>query len=103
MDRVDIRTVDIAKGEEYSPMLWTSDPMKRFASKHDRDVLYMLYDGRCAICKHELGIRFEVDHLVPYSEHRSTKLWNLQPLCQACHLDKHYASGKQKFSNIQMY
>ena len=62
--------------------------MRRLASKRERYVLFRLQDGRCAICGEELGDRFEVDHLVPFSENGVTKLCNLQALCLGCHSAK---------------
>jgi 5-methylcytosine-specific restriction endonuclease McrA len=61
--------------------------MRRCASKRERDLLFILHDGRCAVCGNELG-EFEIDHIQPVSEKGPTKLWNMQPLCLICHSQK---------------
>jgi 5-methylcytosine-specific restriction endonuclease McrA len=78
--------------------------MGRFASKRQRELLYLLYDGRCAICQEDLE-QFEADHLTPYSQQGVTQLWNLQPLCLKCHSEKTLASAigaSSKRSRITM-
>ena len=67
--------------------------MRRFANKRERGLLIRLQNGCCAICQRELGLRFEVDHLVPFSQNGSTKLCNLQALCLECHSRKSCAKA----------
>src|ERR1700746_2447549 len=60
--------------------------IKRVASKRQRESLFLLYRGRCAICGNDLDPdNFEVDHLIPFSKGGKTVISNLQPLCKTCH------------------
>lgn len=68
--------------------------MRRLATRTQRDLLAILQDFRCAICKRDLPDDFECDHLVPFSEGGETTLQNLQALCPSCHLDKTRAQAK---------
>ncbi|MGA1416710.1 MAG: HNH endonuclease [Candidatus Nanopelagicaceae bacterium] len=70
--------------------------MRRIATKRERDLLWILQNGRCAICGCELN-SFDVDHVVPFSRKGETTIWNLQPLCVTCHKSKH--SSKSSDSN----
>jgi 5-methylcytosine-specific restriction endonuclease McrA len=60
----------------------------RSASKTQRVTLWILQDGKCAICGEELPEYFEVDHLQPFQAKGGTQLWNLQALCTSCHKQK---------------
>lgn len=62
--------------------------MRRIANRRERDLLFSLYEGLCAICRKELPDKFEIDHLVPFREGGPTQWWNLQPLCPECHSQK---------------
>ena len=72
--------------------------MARFASKQQRDLIWILQDGKCAICGHDLGNSFEVDHLIPHSEKGVTELCNLQALCHGCHSEKTSGMVRSAFS-----
>lgn len=65
-----------------------SKTLNRFASKRDRETLWALQDGKCALCKAGLGDVFHVDHIQPFSQKGSGELWNLQALCPPCHQAK---------------
>jgi 5-methylcytosine-specific restriction endonuclease McrA len=62
--------------------------MRRIATKRERDLLWILQQGKCAICGNELD-SFEVDHVIPFSQQGETSLWNEQALCEICHKSKH--------------
>jgi 5-methylcytosine-specific restriction endonuclease McrA len=61
---------------------------KRLASRGQRYILWVMQDGKCAICRGELPDVFETDHLVRYADGGGTELFNLQALCVACHQTK---------------
>lgn len=63
--------------------------MRRLATKSERVSIWILQDGKCAICDGRLEDSFEVDHIVPFSKRGETTLCNLQALCTECHLRKH--------------
>jgi 5-methylcytosine-specific restriction endonuclease McrA len=65
--------------------------MRRLANKRERELLFSLFDGRCAICGEELDESFEIDHMVPFSQGGETTIWNMQPLHPGCHLEKTHA------------
>ena len=68
----------------------------RFASKRQRDLLYLMQDGLCAICNSDLEEGFHVDHIQPFSQRGLTELWNLQALCCQCHFKKHSVKVSSK-------
>lgn len=51
--------------------------------------IYALREGRCGICKIQIGFKpYELDHIVPLS-HGGTDLDdNIQILCRYCHAEK---------------
>jgi 5-methylcytosine-specific restriction endonuclease McrA len=67
---------------------WIKIDVRRTANRQQRDLLFSIYDGLCAICGKELPEKFEIDHLIPFSEGGPTQWWNLQPLCLECHSQK---------------
>jgi len=73
---------------------------RRFASKRQRDTLYLVQDGQCAICGTDLEHGFHVDHIQPFSQKGETSLWNLQAICCQCHFKKHSAADKAKSSPL---
>ena len=62
--------------------------MRRLANKRERDLLFILNDGKCAICGDDLREDFQSDHIQQYAKRGVTKLWNMQPLCKKCHSNK---------------
>lgn len=75
--------------------------MKRLASKRQKVTLFILQDGKCALCGDPLGDEFQADHVFPYSQNGETKLCNLQLLCMVCHSAKTRAMDKCGFSTRQ--
>jgi 5-methylcytosine-specific restriction endonuclease McrA len=71
--------------------------MRRLASKTQRIALFILHDGKCAICGEELPERFEIDHINPWIKKGRTELWNLQPLCLDCHSKKTSAQVSKRY------
>jgi 5-methylcytosine-specific restriction endonuclease McrA len=61
---------------------------QRYATPQHRRRLYLLQDGRCALCGVSLPSVFDVDHIVPFTQGGPTSLWNLQAVCLACHRAK---------------
>ena len=70
--------------------------MRRLATRTQRNLLAILQDFQCAICKIELVDGYECDHLVPYSKGGQTTLENLQALCPNCHFDKTRAEANAR-------
>lgn len=73
---------------------------RRFASKRERLTLWLLQDGKCAICSRGLEEKFEIDHLTPYSKKGATELWNLQMVCSECHLAKSLEAASAEFAQF---
>ena len=71
--------------------------MKRLATKSQRQTVYLLQEGLCAICGEELTDRFEVDHMQEFANDGVTELWNLQALCKSCHSEKTRAMVRSAF------
>ena len=61
---------------------------KRLASRRQRLSVWIIQDGKCGICGHDLEDRFEIDHIQPFSRKGPTDLWNLQAICIQCHKNK---------------
>jgi 5-methylcytosine-specific restriction endonuclease McrA len=73
--------------------------MPRCASKSQRVALFILEDGKCAICGEDLPPeQFDADHITPWINEGKTELWNLQPLCLKCHLKKSRAQASRRSS-----
>jgi 5-methylcytosine-specific restriction endonuclease McrA len=66
----------------------TKSLARRIATKTQRVTLYLLQEGKCAICGKDLGDSFEVDHIQPFSQRGITEIWNLQALHKHCHSQK---------------
>ncbi|WNH54812.1 HNH endonuclease [Stenotrophomonas oahuensis] len=78
-------------------------------NKHQRELVRMRYDGRCAYCGEMLGARWHADHLVSVgrefvfvaggtratgklSRPENDQIDNLMPACVPCNIDKHSMS-----------
>ena len=61
---------------------------RRLRSKRLRRLLFVASGGLCGACGCELRAGWHVDHIVPWSACRETKLENLQALCPTCNLSK---------------
>jgi 5-methylcytosine-specific restriction endonuclease McrA len=72
--------------------------MRRLANKWERDLLFILNDGKCAICGEDLPDHFDVDHIKQFARNGATELWNLQPLCKNCHFEKSREQAKSECS-----
>lgn len=70
--------------------------MRRLATKSQRQTVYLLQEGLCAICGVELTDRFEVDHIQEFVNDGVTELWNLQALCKSCHSEKTRVMVKER-------
>lgn len=57
-------------------------------SKSVRQQVYKKYDGHCAYCGRQIGIKdMQIDHFIPkrgWSEQGSDELENLMPSCRLC-------------------
>lgn len=62
--------------------------MKRFFNQSERNLLYLLADGKCTLCGTPLEAGWHADHIVPFSLQGSTELINGQALCPTCNLKK---------------
>lgn len=62
--------------------------MRTLRSRHARNRLYIMADGKCQICKEQLGDDWQVDHKIPYWFCKKTELANLQAVCKHCNLIK---------------
>ncbi|XP_049850434.1 uncharacterized protein LOC126322603 [Schistocerca gregaria] len=68
---------------------WKSNPLKkRTLSPMSKKYVASLQTWKCAHCQEPLPSRFEVDHLIPWSEGGTDDLDNLQALCPNCHAHK---------------
>ena len=72
---------------------------RRLANRRERELLYLLHDGCCALCGEPLPDEFHIDHIQQYARGGKTALWNLQPVCIPCHLSK--SSGQAKAKSLQ--
>lgn len=53
-----------------------------------REALWDRWGGCCAICRGSLRIRdITIDHICPKRREGTDELFNLRPLCRACHRD----------------
>ena len=64
--------------------------MRRFATKQQRILAWILQDGRCNSCGAKL-MSFDMDHVIPFSKGGETCQSNLQALCRVCHISKSVA------------
>ncbi len=70
------------------PYLKAKDEARSFTAEQ-RDVIYRLGDGKCAICgKHCSEEDFEADHITPWSKGGATQVSNGQILCVKCNRQK---------------
>lgn len=61
----------------------------RFFSRRQRTILFASTDGFCAQCGAPLNAAtFHADHVKPWSAGGPTEIWNGQPLCPQCSLQK---------------
>jgi 5-methylcytosine-specific restriction endonuclease McrA len=70
-------------------------------TKAQRELIRQKYDGRCAYCGQQLGVRWHADHFEPIRrntfgnvarplEHPERDcLENMMPSCAPCNIDKH--------------
>src|SRR3954465_16033779 len=70
--------------------------MGRFANKKQRASLFLLQDGKCALCPVPLPDDFHADHIQPVVLKGPTEIWNLQALCVDCHRRKTSFDGSRR-------
>jgi len=58
---------------------------RRLATKQQKALLFVLQDGKCAICGNDLDGKFEADHRREWANGGLTVTQNLQILCIPCH------------------
>jgi superfamily II DNA or RNA helicase len=71
--------------------IWSSIIMnedRRHFSGRERVALYLVQDGRCALCGVELESGWHADHVTPWSHGGATDVLNGQALCAPCNLKK---------------
>lgn len=61
---------------------------KRKLTSADKKYVASKQHWRCAMCKHVLPSRYEVDHIIQWAKGGSDNISNLQALCPNCHADK---------------
>lgn len=61
---------------------------RRSFNTSERNELYRMHDGKCAICNEALDPGWHADHKVPFSKGGRTEVGNGQPLCSTCNLKK---------------
>lgn len=68
------------------------DPRRRFGrtlrSGQQRALLYLSWDGKCALCTGDLGEDWEADHIEPWRATHRTNVHEMQPLCRPCNREK---------------
>ena len=60
----------------------------RTFNKKQKQVLYLLAEGKCQICGKELEEGWHADHVKPYSKAGMTDVINAQALCPECNIKK---------------
>ena len=53
-----------------------------------RQELLNKFKNKCNICKDQIKIKFEIDHILPLAANGTNEDNNLQVLCKSCHKDK---------------
>jgi superfamily II DNA or RNA helicase len=61
---------------------------RRLFNLKEKFRLRWFFRDRCARCGSELGDDWQADHKTPWSKGGETKLYNAQPLCKKCNLQK---------------
>src|SRR5688572_16588646 len=61
---------------------------RRNFSHIQRDKIFLIYKGRCAICGNFLEDGWEADHIIPWSLDGKTIVANGQPTCITCNRKK---------------
>lgn len=61
---------------------------RRAFSPAQRDKIFLLYNGRCALCGLPLTDNWEADHIIPWSLGGKTVVENGQPTCVICNRKK---------------
>lgn len=62
--------------------------MKRWFSKRQRQILFLVAGGKCQLCGRTLSKNFHADHIRPFSKGGKTITLNGQALCSNCNLAK---------------
>jgi superfamily II DNA or RNA helicase len=62
--------------------------MRFLRSKHERNHIYILANGKCCICGIALESGWHADHIIPYNICKKTELSNMQAICETCNLKK---------------
>ena len=62
--------------------------MRRTFNDNERELLYVLADGKCQQCNATLASDFHADHKIPWSRGGETTISNGQALCPPCNLSK---------------
>jgi superfamily II DNA or RNA helicase len=63
------------------------DPRRTF-TESQKNRLYVIYNGRCGICKSQLPDKWEADHIKPWASGGLTTIENGQPTCKNCNRSK---------------
>lgn len=63
------------------------DPRRTF-TETQKNELYVMYNGKCGICKSQLSDEWEADHIKPWTMGGKTTLKNGQPTCRSCNRSK---------------
>ncbi len=61
---------------------------RTLTSKHDRNSLWLLHKGRCAMCDKPLDHLWEADHIKPFRLTGETNVHAMQALCRPCNRRK---------------
>jgi len=79
--------------EAHAPPLATprAAPPRKRLSLRKRFLVFKRDRYRCCMCK-RAGLELEVDHKVPYAQHGTDALDNLQTLCVECNRGKRHSS-----------
>ena len=75
---------------------------KGFTGK-ERKAVYEAYQGRCEHCDRPVGLKFDVDHIIPLFRGGKHEPANWALLCKPCHLEKTggEAPGNAKIRRIE--
>ncbi len=69
---------------------------RRFFSTTQRNEIFVMYKGRCAICGEKLDENWQADHIIPWSQGGRTVIENGQPTCETCNKKKGVSTMKPR-------
>jgi len=72
----------------------------RTFSTAQKDALYEIHDGACAICGNALENGWHADHVIPWSMGGETHINNAQALCPTCNLKKSAKMPTEMIENV---